>query len=83
MEIWQLQEAKAKLSQFVQDAISLGPQQISVRGKVAGVFLSQKDYDKLVKYKKKNLVEIMQNSPLYGLDLDLKRDQTGLREIDL
>ncbi len=81
--IWQLQEAKAKLSQFVQDALSKGPQQISVRGVVAGIFLSKKDYDKLVKAKNQNLVELMQASPLHGLDLDLNRDQSGLRDIEL
>lgn len=32
MKSWQLQEAKAHLSQVVQDAIHCGPQKISLRG---------------------------------------------------
>jgi prevent-host-death family protein len=37
---WQMQEAKAKLSELIQKACKEGPQEISVRGKVKAVLTS-------------------------------------------
>jgi prevent-host-death family protein len=41
---WQLQEAKARLSEVVRRALDEGPQHVSVRGEPAVVVLSEADY---------------------------------------
>ena len=48
---WQLQEAKARLSELVKSAQHKGPQQITVHGKPAAVVLSRGDYDRLTNEK--------------------------------
>jgi prevent-host-death family protein len=39
--IWQLQEAKARLSELVRRAVDEGPQHVSIRGEPAAVVLSE------------------------------------------
>lgn len=82
MHNWQLQDAKAKLSELVKCAIADGPQNITVHGKSAVVVISRKDYDKLTK-PKKSFIQLMRSSPLVGLDLDFKRDKSKTRDVDL
>lgn len=82
MEIWQLQEAKAKLSSLIKKVMSSGPQGISIRGLLEVVVISKSDYEKLLK-KKPSFVQLMNKSPLKGLDLDIGRDQSEFREVDL
>jgi prevent-host-death family protein len=81
MNNWQLQEAKAKLSELVRNSQS-SPQIITVRGKEVSVVISIKDYQEL-NNKKGSLVDLMRNSPLCGIELDLKRDQSKSRQINL
>jgi prevent-host-death family protein len=71
---WQLQEAKAKLSELVKRAESEGPQEITVHGQLKAVVLSQAEYEKL-RGKKPNLYEFLRASPLVGLDIDFERDR--------
>jgi prevent-host-death family protein len=82
MHTWQLQEAKAKLSEVVRFANTEGPQSILVRGEECAVVLSRKEYETLSK-KKMSFVEFMQSSPFKDIDLDLTRDKSPCREIDL
>jgi prevent-host-death family protein len=44
---WQLQEAKARLSELIRRATDEGPQHVSVRGEPAAVVLSEQDYREL------------------------------------
>jgi prevent-host-death family protein len=44
---WQLQQAKARLSELVKYAANDGPQTITVHGKAAAVLLSAEAYDAL------------------------------------
>ena len=74
---WQLQEAKARLSDLVKTAAREGPQEITVRGEAAAVVLSRADYDKLRGNRKtQNLSDFLLSSPLAGLDLDFEREQS-------
>jgi len=82
MHNWQLQEAKAKFSKVVQETLSQGPQQITVRGKPAVVLISRSEYDKLTQ-PKVSFVKFMRKSPLVGLDLNLKRNKSRNRDIEL
>jgi prevent-host-death family protein len=44
---WQLQEAKARLSEVVKKAREEGPQHVSVRGEPAVVVISEQEFAKL------------------------------------
>lgn len=82
MQNWQLQEAKARFSELVKRASSDGPQHITVHGEPAVVVLSEKEYNKLRK-PKGSFVVFLNRSPLKGMKLDLKRDKSHTRDIDL
>jgi prevent-host-death family protein len=78
---WQLQEAKAMLSEVIKSAVR-EPQIITVRGEEKAVVFSMDEYRKLTR-PKGNFVEFMQNSPFAGVELDLERDKScEMREID-
>ena len=80
--IWQLQEAKAMLSEVVK-ASATEPRIITVRGKETAVILSIEAYKKLVG-PRQTLYEFIQNSPLRGLELELpQRLPEKMREISL
>ena len=81
MGSWQLQDAKARLSELVKKAEAEGPQEITVRGEPAVVVLSRADYDKLCGTNEpQGLADFLLNSPLAGLNLKLERDQTLARD---
>lgn len=79
---WQLQEAKNKLSELVDRALSEGPQVITRRGKDTVVVLPVKDFERLRK-RKGSLVEFLARSPLKGVCVDLRRDEDIGRTVDL
>jgi antitoxin Phd len=79
---WQLQEAKNKLSQLVQEAQRSGPQVITVRGEEAAVVLSAEEYRKLTG-RRGSLIEFLQKSPWADADLDLRRSQDTGHDIEL
>ncbi len=76
--VWQLQEAKNKLSEVVEAAISHGPQVITKRGVEAVIVLSYAEYRKMIS-RQKPLSVFFQESPLAEETLDLSRDRSGLR----
>ena len=78
--IWQLQDAKNKLSEVVDKAVNDGPQEITKHGKKTAVVISIDDFQKLKK-RKGSLVDFFQNSPLKQIDLKRKKDYS--RKIDL
>ena len=77
--VWQLQEAKNKLSEVVDEAIQHGPQVITKRGVAVVIALSYPEYRKMIASRKK-LSDFFRESPLWDADLDLDRDTSGLRE---
>ena len=80
---WQLQEAKARLSEVINKAQGEGPQHITVRGVSAAVVLSEADYERLVGGGE-SLVEFMRRSPLFGQDgIEFVRDGSLAREVEL
>ena len=82
MPDWQLQEAKARFSELMRGVAATGPQTITVRGRRAAVILSADDYDRL-KRSKPSLGEFLRTSPLAGIRLNIDRDQSLLRDIEL
>lgn len=82
MKRWQLQEAKARLSELVGAAQREGPQEITLRGKPAALVLSLRDYEGLVG-SKPSFVEFIRSSPLAGLDLLIEQEKSAVREVQL
>ncbi len=82
MRRWQVQEAKARFSDLLRDAVRSGPQEITVRGHATAVVLSTVEYERLTT-QKPSLVEFLRASPLAGIDLDIERDRSPGRAIDL
>lgn len=82
MHAWQVQDAKARFSELLRSAASEGPQAITVRGRTTAVVMSQDEYERL-KGRKPSLVEFLQASPLSGVDLDIERDRSSSRDIEL
>jgi antitoxin Phd len=66
--IWQIQEAKNKLSEVIARAQKQGPQLITRHGEKTAVVISFNDYEKMRKSQGK-LSEFFGASPLAGVDL--------------
>ena len=79
---WQLQEAKNKFSELVEKARHEGPQFVTKHGKESVVVLSVEEYEKIVK-PKSNLFQFIQKSPLSNTLIDIERDKSPGRDIEL
>jgi prevent-host-death family protein len=79
---WQLQEAKNRLSQVVDSALHDGPQTITLRGKPTAVVVSFEEYRKLTQ-PRVGLSSFFEQSPLYGVELDVSRSTDLSREVEL
>ncbi len=83
MNTWQMQEAKARLSEVVKLAESEGPQDITVHGRSVAVVVSRATFERL-SGSGQSLVEFMRQSPLHGLEeLDFERDRSVTRDLTL
>ncbi len=82
MKRWQLQEAKARLSELIAAARTEGPQEVTVRGESAAVVLSKDDFERLAN-PKPGFVEFLRKSPLAGVELKIRRDRSPARRIRL
>jgi antitoxin Phd len=76
--VWQLQDAKNRFSEVVEDAIQHGPQIITRRGKETAIVISYEAYRNMLLSQKK-LSDFFRESPLVGVDLDLARDTSPVR----
>ena len=79
---WQLQNAKNKLSEVIEQACTSGPQVITSRGRDKAVIVSFEAYRKLTA-PEGNLLEFFRDSPLVGAQLDLERSHDLGRDIAL
>lgn len=80
MRAWQIQEAKAHLSELVREAERTGPQAITWHGREVAVVLSKAEYERLTGTGQ-SLVEFMRRSPLFGTDdVELTRDASLTRD---
>jgi antitoxin Phd len=76
---WQLQEAKNRLSQVVDDALNQGPQIITRRGVEVVIVIAYEQFKKM-NLSEQKLSDFFRSSPLVGVDLDLTRDKSAIRE---
>jgi len=81
---WQLQTAKAQFSELFRRARAEGPQ-YATKAKEAVVVVPVEQFEQLIARRRqpKSLIEFFRNSPLVGVELDLKRDLDSGREIEL
>jgi len=79
---WPLHEAKNRLSEVIDAALSKGPQAISRRGKETAIVLSIEEYRRLAK-PKGSLAEFFRRSPLRGVTLELERSTDVGRDVEL
>jgi antitoxin Phd len=79
IKTWQLQEAKNKLSQVVENAVNSGPQIITKRGVEVAIVLSYARYQQITASRGK-LSDFFRESPLAGVDVDLARDKSDARK---
>lgn len=83
MRAWQIQEAKAHLSELVRETERGGPQAITWHGREVAVVLSRADYERLTGAGR-SLVEFIQRSPLFAADdLEFERDASLARDVSL
>jgi antitoxin Phd len=78
MKTWQLQEAKARFSEVIKDALTKGPQEITLRKEPTVMLISIKDYLKLKK-PKASLVDFLAQSPFKDADVEFTRDKSLTR----
>ena len=80
--VWPLQEAKNKLSEVVEKALREGPQIVTRRGKKVAVVLSTEEYERLTA-PQEDLATFLARSPLGGVELELERDTSPARDVEL
>lgn len=76
---WQLQEAKNKFSEVIENAQSTGAQVVTRHGVKTAVILSFDDYQKLIA-PKETLINFLKKSPLKGCGIDLERKKEFSRK---
>jgi len=79
---WQYQEAKAKLSQVMDQVQKEGIQSIIRNRTEVYVILTKEKYDECTR-PKSSLVDFFLKSPLPEIEIEIERSSETLRDIDL
>jgi len=79
MKTWQLQEAKSKLSQVINLAVSESPQLITRSGKPIAYIVSAETFEK---EHKPSILDVLLSCPHKEIDLDLERSKDITRDIE-
>jgi prevent-host-death family protein len=79
---WTVADAKAKLSDLIEQARSNGPQTITRRGTAAVVVVAAEEWERKTR-RTGNLAEFFASSPLRGSDLVVERSKETPRKVDL
>lgn len=79
---WQLQDAKARLSELIKSAHEEGPQQVTVRGKPSAVVIAVEEFEAM-KRRRPRFVDFMRSSPLAGESLNIERSDSLTRDVAL
>lgn len=83
MKRYQLQDAKARLSEFVSKVSEEGPFVITVHGAQKAALVPMDVYDRMYPSVQEPLLDFFRRSPLRGMDMEFKRDPSPMREVDL
>lgn len=79
---WQVQDAKNRFSEVVDEAIRSGPQVITRRGVEAAVVVSAADWARLSR-RRSPLIELLRRAPRTPGGLDVSRVRDTGREVEL
>ena len=79
---WQLQEAKNRFSEVVDQALTHGPQTVTRHGREVVVIVSAEEYRRM-KQPKGSLLACLQVPAEYAAELDVSRNRELPRKIDL
>jgi prevent-host-death family protein len=71
--VWQLQDAKNRLSEVVDQAVARGAQTITRRGKPVAVLVSAEDYER--GRPRRKIVDILRDCPVPGLEIEKLQDR--------
>ncbi|HUX40171.1 MAG TPA: type II toxin-antitoxin system Phd/YefM family antitoxin [Rectinemataceae bacterium] len=77
---WQLQEAKARLSELVQKALDEGPQMITRRGKASVVVIDAEELRRLQR-PNSDFVDFLRIAPEIDLEIDRQRDSGRMLDL--
>ncbi len=80
MKTWQLQEAKSKLSEVINLAVSESPQLITRSGKPIAYIVSAATYER---EHKQSILEVLLSSPHKHVELNIERASDLPRDIEL
>lgn len=81
-EAWSVAEAKARLSQVIDRALSHGPQTITRKGRKTVVVVSAEEWERKTK-RTGNLAEFFAESPLRGAKARIRRLEDRPRKVEL
>ncbi len=70
---WQIQQAKARFSEFVERTLKEGPQTVTRRGKPVAVLVPADEYRRL-RTGGKSLKSLLAAAPLEGVEITRSRD---------
>jgi prevent-host-death family protein len=77
---WQVQEAKAKFSQLVNETVSFGYQTITKNGEPVAYLVSKEEFDLYLK-PQKSLLEVFDQCPHPEVELDIDRGKERFTEL--
>lgn len=80
--IWQIQEAKAKFSQLIEDANIKGYQTITKQGEPIAVILSKREFDKMTQ-SKTSFLNFFKAAPCQEVEINIQRSKDLPREFEL
>lgn len=80
MQIWPVQEAKARFSEFLNSCLNEGPQIVTKRGQQTAILIPISEWERLNQTAKPDLKTLLlMNLEVYDLDLP-KREHLKLRK---
>jgi prevent-host-death family protein len=80
--IWTVAQAKAKLSEVIENALTHGPQTITRNGRRTAVVVDAKEWERKTE-RRGSLAEFFKASPLRGSGLKVRRSKDWPRTSDL
>ena len=79
---WTVAQAKAKLSEVIENALAHGPQTITRNGRRTAVVVDAEEWERRTK-RSGSLADFFKASPLRGSGLKVRRSKDRLRPSDL
>jgi prevent-host-death family protein len=81
-DIWTVAQAKAKLSEVIENARTHGPQTITRNGRRTAVVVDAEEWERKTQ-RRGSLADFFKASPLRGSGLKVRRSKDRLRASDL